>query len=114
MTGTESAVVVLAGVLGYWLVAVLIPHLRRDPDPDDAEQPTPESKPDHDPIRPWHEVLGVDVLAGHDEISAAYKRQISQYHPDKVQQLAPEIRALAEQRSKEINQAFNTATKLRK
>ncbi|MGY0620230.1 J domain-containing protein [Lysobacter sp. A378] len=111
MTGAESVVIILAGILGYWLVAVLVPYLRRDASPD---EPVIPAEPDNDPTRPWHEVLGVDLQADRQEISAAYKRQMSQYHPDKVQQLAPEIRALAEQRSKEINQAFDTAIRLRK
>lgn len=110
MTGTEVVIIILAGVVGYWLVAVLIPHLRRDPKPDES---LTSAEPREETARAWHEVLGVDVQASQPEIVAAYKRQISQYHPDRAQQLAPEIRALAEQRSKEINQAFDTATRLR-
>jgi DnaJ-domain-containing protein 1 len=35
---------------------------------------------------------------------------MSQYHPDKVATLGPEIRALAEQRAKELNAAYAEAT----
>ena len=66
-----------------------------------------------DSSRPWHIVLGVSELATDAEISAAYKRQISQYHPDKVATMGADIRAVAEARSKEINDAYSIASRLR-
>jgi hypothetical protein len=64
----------------------------------------------YEPFGPrWATVLGVPATASKAEISAAYKRRISEYHPDKVMQMGPEIRALAEQRSKEINLAYEEA-----
>jgi DnaJ-domain-containing protein 1 len=59
---------------------------------------------------PWHAVLGILPDATQDQIVAAYRTQISQYHPDKVANLGPDIRALAEQRAKEINAAYAEAT----
>jgi DnaJ like chaperone protein len=59
--------------------------------------------------RPWWEVLGVPQIATRNEIAAAYKRRISEYHPDKVANLGEEIRAVAERRSKEINAAYDEA-----
>ena len=53
-----------------------------------------------------HVVLGVDEDASKDEIKAAYQKQISQYHPDKVANAAVELKDLAEKRSKEINAAY--------
>lgn len=61
------------------------------------------------PHRPWWEVLGVPQIATRDEIARAYKRSISEYHPDKVAHLGEEIRAVAERRSKEINAAYDEA-----
>jgi DnaJ like chaperone protein len=64
----------------------------------------------YEPFGPrWATVLGVPATASKADISAAYKRKISEYHPDKVTQMGPEIRALAEQRSKEINLAYEEA-----
>ena len=57
----------------------------------------------------WATVLGVPATASKDEIAAAYKRKISEYHPDKVTRMGPEIRALADMRSKEINAAYDEA-----
>jgi len=64
----------------------------------------------YEPFGPrWATVLGVPATASKDEIAAAYKRKISEYHPDKVTRMGPEIRALAEMRSKEINAAYDEA-----
>lgn len=61
----------------------------------------------------WNEVLNIPENATLDQISSAYKRLITQYHPDKVAGMAKEIRDLAEVRSKEINAAYEYAVKLR-
>jgi DnaJ-domain-containing protein 1 len=63
--------------------------------------------------RAWYEVLAVSETATLEQIKEAYKRQMSQYHPDKVAEMAVEIRDLAEMRSKEINAAYEQAIKLR-
>jgi DnaJ like chaperone protein len=46
--------------------------------------------------------------ATRDEIKAAYRREIAQYHPDKVAQLGSELRELANEKSKQINEAYST------
>ena len=61
----------------------------------------------------WFRILEVSVDASWMEISAAYKRQVRQYHPDKVATLGIEIRSLAEAKTKQINAAYDYATKLR-
>ncbi len=53
-----------------------------------------------------YEVLRVPRGASRDEIRAAYRREIAQYHPDKVAQLGPELRELATEKSKQINEAY--------
>lgn len=60
---------------------------------------------------PWYVVLDVDRSASRAAITAAYRTRISQYHPDKVARMGPEIRALAEQKSAEINAAYEAAIK---
>lgn len=59
----------------------------------------------------WHEVLGVQSDASITQIRTAYRRLQSQYHPDKVAHLGKDLIALAEQKSKEINRAFDEAMK---
>lgn len=61
----------------------------------------------------WHEVLGVAPSASSDEIRGAYKRKMSQYHPDKVASLGEEFMEIAVNRSKEINVAYKKGMALR-
>lgn len=58
-------------------------------------------------------VLEVPEHAGTDEIEQAYRKKISDYHPDKVANAAPELKALAERRAREINAAYDELKKLR-
>lgn len=55
-----------------------------------------------------YEVLQVAPEASPEQIRAAYQRLIRQYHPDRTAQLAPELQRIAEQRTKEINAAYQT------
>jgi len=68
--------------------------------------PEPDASPPPSP----HEVLGVDPQATPEEIRAAYRRLANQYHPDKVSHLGEEFRVLAEQKFKEIQEAYQKLT----
>ena len=57
----------------------------------------------------WSEVLDVARDASVDDIRAAYRRLISQYHPDKVATLGQALRDLAEVKSREITHAYRVA-----
>lgn len=73
-------------------------------------EPLPEDNPGKpDPYK----ILEVDPQASDDEIEAAYRRQIAQYHPDKVAGAAKEIRELADRRASEINAAYDQIQKIR-
>jgi DnaJ like chaperone protein len=63
--------------------------------------------------RQWYETLDVDQTATMEEIKAAYRTKIKQYHPDRVENLAPELKALAQNRTQEINTAYEIARRLR-
>lgn len=67
------------------------------------------SAPEVDP----YAVLGVAADAPMAEIDAAYRRKMSDYHPDKVANAAAEIKALAETRAREINAAYEAIRKRR-
>ncbi|MDC7807909.1 DnaJ domain-containing protein [Luteimonas sp BLCC-B24] len=60
-----------------------------------------------------YDVLGVAPDASEAEIDQAYRRLISQYHPDRVAGAAPELRARAESRAAEINAAYDRIRKAR-
>lgn len=59
-------------------------------------------------------VLDIPESASMDDIEQAYRRKISDYHPDKVANAAPELKQLAEQRAREINAAYDALQKLKK
>lgn len=61
-----------------------------------------------------YQILEVDSQASDDDIEAAYRRQIAQYHPDKVAGAAKEIRELADKRASEINAAYDQIQKIRR
>jgi hypothetical protein len=56
-----------------------------------------------------YEILGLSPGASKEEINAAYHERIKRSHPDKVADLDPEFRALAEQRAKRLNAAREEA-----
>lgn len=59
-------------------------------------------------------VLGVSGQATQDEIEQAYRRRMSEYHPDKIASAGPELKALAERRASEINAAYEQIQQRRK
>jgi len=69
------------------------------------KRPTDEQR-SHDPLAAHYEVLGLAPGATRDEVKKAYRRAISEYHPDQVARLGPELRALAESKTKAINAAY--------
>ena len=66
-----------------------------------------------DPKSNWYTILCVAENSSCEEIRKAYRRMITQYHPDKVEQLGEEIRALAQSKTKQINIAYDYAMTLR-
>ena len=61
---------------------------------------------------PWAE-LGLIPDATDEEVEQAYRRLISQYHPDRFAGAAPELRAEAERRARAINAAYDRIRSLR-
>lgn len=60
------------------------------------------------PKRAPHEVLGVSPRATAEDLKAAYLALVKQWHPDRLPDgLAPELRAIANQRMAEINAAYD-------
>ena len=59
-------------------------------------------------------VLGLTDEASDAEIDQAYRRLISQYHPDRMNGAADELRRQAEVRAREINAAYDRIKTLRR
>lgn len=111
MSVTEILVVVGGLVLGYWVVTKLIDDLNRD-QKNPLGKDVPPQEPSNaagDSGRSWHEVLKVPPDATAEEIRRSYQVLMQQYHPDKVAALGEELKLLAEQKSKEINAAYQQA-----
>jgi DnaJ-domain-containing protein 1 len=51
-------------------------------------------------------VLGVGRSASQEGTRAAYRREMTNYHPDKVAHLGPELQELAKRKAQDINRAF--------
>src|SRR6187399_581825 len=99
MTIGDGIVVLVCLAAGYWFVARIL----TDPDakqpaepPKEADAAQRQGSPAYEPVTlsNWYLILEVSENASRDEISAAYRRKISQYHPDKVSQLGDDIRAV--------------------
>ena len=61
-----------------------------------------------------YRVFGLTSDASDAEIDQAYRRLISQYHPDKMAGAAEDLRLQAEKKAGEINAAYDRIKTLRK
>jgi len=60
--------------------------------------------------REWLAELGLAEGAGVEEVRAAYRARAREYHPDKLEGVPPQIRALAEAKMAAINEAYHNLT----
>jgi hypothetical protein len=108
MTLIELGVIAIGLFLGYWAVSTFFfPSRPQQP------QPEPPPAPRRAARAAWAEVLAVPPTATATEIRDAYRRLISQYHPDKVNNLGQEFRDLATRKSQEITTAYALAMRER-
>ena len=68
------------------------------------------TSPADDPYR----VFGLGPDASDADIDLAWRRLISQYHPDRVAGAAPDLQRQAEAKSRELNAAYDRIKQLRK
>lgn len=64
-------------------------------------------------LKDTYAVLEIDESATDDEVRAAYKRMVIKHHPDRVASLGEDIRAAAEKKMREINEAKELIFKAR-
>jgi DnaJ-domain-containing protein 1 len=112
---TEIATAAVCAVLGYVLVSSFMPKSPEDMARAAAararggiDAPPPPASPAAAP-NDWPAVLGVPRSASWEEIASAYRRLVSQYHPDKVSQMGEEIRRVATRKTQELNIAYEQA-----
>jgi DnaJ-domain-containing protein 1 len=73
---------------------------RRDPRPRPPAQPVPS--PELDPFA----VLGIPATADFDEVHAAWRQRLAEYHPDRFQKAGEKIRRLALSETERLNAAY--------
>jgi DnaJ like chaperone protein len=100
MNATQVSIIVICALVGYWVVSAVFGN-------KESSKTTPEPQAIMGNMQPdCFAVLGVLPTASTAEIRDAYKRLMSQYHPDHVAHLGQELRDLAQQKSKEISAAY--------
>jgi DnaJ like chaperone protein len=110
----KIAILAIAALVGFWVVGAILERFQKKPTettpnshPDAGPEQASEVKPQADPVEEACRVLQLNRPFTAEQLRAAYRQRMSQYHPDKVSNLGPELRELAESKSKEINRAFD-------
>jgi DnaJ-domain-containing protein 1 len=111
----KIAILVIAALVGFWVIGAIFEHFQKKAPVEKTSstseagpKPTPDSETSRlDPVQEACRVLQLTRPFTFEQLRAAYRQRMSQYHPDKVSSLGPELRELAESKSKEINQAFD-------
>jgi len=81
---------------------------------ESGDRADPRSRPRHEPATEPrgetpsdpHTVLGVPRSASQEEIRAAYRARMREYHPDRVAHLGEDLQRLALRKTLEIQEAF--------
>ena len=60
-----------------------------------------------------YKILGVNKSANDNDLKKAYRAMATKYHPDKVSHLGDELRLLAEEKFKAVNEAYQNIKKER-
>lgn len=113
MTTEVWGVIIVFALIGYWLIGFVFERLKKPTRPAPQAERPGMFKPAGNTRRAWHDVLEVAPDASIEQIEYAYRRLVAQYHPDKVATLGPELRALAERMTAELNVAYDAARKAR-
>ncbi|WP_079499398.1 J domain-containing protein [Paraburkholderia hospita] len=111
----KFSILAIAALVGFWVVGAIVEHFQKKTPKvapsagagARASHPEEPAARQSDPIEDACRVLQLTRPFTSDQLRAAYRQRMSQYHPDKVSTLAPEFRELAESKSKEINRAFD-------
>lgn len=98
LVGFLDDVIVIA-YIAWWLRS-------RMPNPEQPRQAPPQSEPRRGAAWDPYAVLGVPRGASRDEISAAYRRRMKEYHPDRVSGLGEELQRVAHEKTLEIQRAY--------
>jgi DnaJ-domain-containing protein 1 len=129
----EFTVIIVCSLVGFIIVTAIIDSRRAKEKQreDNARKESGRSREDRDSQqthgheqsreqekenmpRSWWETLNVDKNASPQQIKSAFRREISKYHPDRVEGLGVELRELADRKAKEVNRAYALAKEQRR
>ena len=119
MSITTIIVMIVAAIVGYFLVSGLFPDsprkqglsLSKD---DPAGMPASAPRLDMAYIQQhWHTILGVAVSATRHEISQAYQQKLAHYHPQHFTGFTVDMQQLAAQHTQQIKAAYQYAISLK-
>jgi preprotein translocase subunit Sec63 len=97
------AVMLICAIAGYLAVSSLINAWRGSP----AAKSVPEVPARVADEVGWaRQVLGIDGYVNAVGLKERYHKLLAQYHPDKTEQLGPEIQQIAADRTQQIIRAF--------
>ena len=101
----EFTVIIVCGLFGFMVVNAVLDRRggRRAGTRGDAI----------DENESWWETLHIDENASPEQIKTAFRREISKYHPDRVEGLGIELRELADRKAKQVNRAYTLAKQAR-
>ncbi len=115
MNTHDLLIIIGCGVAGF----VIVSFFTRKPPAAPPRTPEPAAPPQAAPapapwtpppgVPHWTQVLELPADASIEQIREAYRRLVSQYHPDKVASLGRELQELAESKSKDIALAYQAA-----
>jgi len=75
-------------------------------------QPDPEFEYEQEGVDPFA-VIGVPATAAFDEVHAAWRQKLAEYHPDRFMRAGEKIRQLANTETQRINAAFQAIARER-
>lgn len=75
-------------------------------------QPDPEFEYEQEGINPFA-VIGVPATAAFDEVHAAWRQKLAEYHPDRFMRAGEKIRQLANTETQRLNAAFQAIARER-
>jgi DnaJ-domain-containing protein 1 len=119
----EFAVVVGCGLVGFVIMNAFIDNRRvktqQREGSENANAERERTRKDRsarkdDIPHTWWEILNVDKNATAEQIKEAFRKEISKYHPDRVEGLGIELRELADRKAKEVNGAYAVAKEQRR
>jgi DnaJ like chaperone protein len=70
------------------------------------------SAPAEEDLTDSYRLLGAEQGCTEDELKSAYRQKVSQWHPDRLEGMAPELRQLATEQMTRINEAYEKLNRL--